>query len=71
MNASITAYHENVDCTWCEKPAEGITIDFDSGFLQNAPLCFKCLQQALRVHHKQHAGQSDNSSLPAQSSTDA
>lgn len=58
MNVQLTAWFENETCTWCEKPTEVVTATFDSGFLKNAPVCWKCLQKAVRVHHKQQAQQS-------------
>ena len=53
MKALITEYHESAKCSWCEKTAEAVTVQFDSGFLTKGELCWKCLQQATRVHHKQ------------------
>jgi hypothetical protein len=53
MNVSISAWHDSGTCTWCQKEAEGVTASFDSGFLCNAQLCWKCLQQAVRVHASQ------------------
>jgi len=55
MNATITAYHESEPCLWCSKTNEGVTIEFRDGFLDRGPLCFKCLQQAVRVHHRQNS----------------
>jgi len=55
MKALISAYHEKANCSWCEKEHEAVTIEFDNGFLKKGPLCWKCLQQATRVHHKQQA----------------
>lgn len=53
MRAMISAFHVSTTCTWCEKEAEGVTVEFDGGFLQKGALCWKCLQQATRVHAKQ------------------
>ena len=53
MKALITAYCEAAKCTWCERDNEGVTVEFDGGFLIKGQLCFKCLQQAVKVHHKQ------------------
>jgi hypothetical protein len=58
MKALITDYHESTNCTWCEKTNEAITVQFEGGFLQKGPLCWKCLQQATRVHHKQDSATS-------------
>ena len=32
---------------------EAVTVEFYGGFLQKCPLCWKCVQQAIRVHHRQ------------------
>lgn len=55
MRAIISEYHESTSCTWCERDTEGVTVEFDAGFLQRGPLCFKCLHQSIRVHHKQNS----------------
>jgi len=56
MQSQIT-YVESCKCTWCEKENEGVEATFGSGFLtKGTKLCFKCLQQALRVDHKQTGG---------------
>jgi hypothetical protein len=55
MNVVISDYHETDTCTWCEKQEEAVTVTFDSGFLKHAPVCWKCLQKAVRVHHKQQS----------------
>lgn len=54
MKALISALAEKATCTWCEKETEAVTVEFDGGFLTKGWLCWKCLQQATRVHHKQH-----------------
>jgi hypothetical protein len=56
MKALISAYYESAGCTWCNRTAECVTVQFDGGFLLKSELCFKCLQQAVRVHHKQTGG---------------
>lgn len=66
MKALITGYHESTRCMWCEKTSEAVTVQFDGGFLSAGELCWKCLQQATRVHHKQQttaqgAGKSNKS----------
>jgi len=65
MQATITSYNEGETCTWCEKQNEGVTVEFDDGFLNKGPLCFKCLQQAIRVHHKQNSGSTESRSKAA------
>jgi hypothetical protein len=64
MKALILAFHESTQCTWCEKTAEGVTVHFDGGFLNKGALCWKCLQQATRVHHRQIA-ESETGAPPA------
>jgi len=53
MKALVTDYVESARCLWCEKTTEAITVQFEGGFLQKSELCFRCFQQATRVHHKQ------------------
>lgn len=53
MRALISEYNEAKKCMWCERDNEGVTVDFGESFLSKGPLCFKCLQQAVKVHHKQ------------------
>lgn len=53
MKAMISGYHKSTTCEWCEKSNEAVTIEFERGFLKQSALCFRCLQQAIRVHHKQ------------------
>jgi hypothetical protein len=55
MNVVVSAYHESTTCAWCNKTAEGVSVQFEGGFLHKSDLCFKCLQQSVRVHHKQIA----------------
>jgi hypothetical protein len=55
MRATITEFHTSTTCTWCGRDTEGVTVEFDEGFLQKGSLCWRCLQQATRVHHKQRS----------------
>ena len=55
MDAKITAWHEQDLCTWCEKERECVTVDFGDGFIRQAPLCWGCLQNAVKVRSKQDA----------------
>ncbi len=55
MTVQLTAWHEQVQCTWCEKTKEGVTASFEDGFLQNASLCWSCLQKAVRVRARSEA----------------
>ena len=55
MQATISALHESESCIWCEKMKETVTVDFNNeSFLKKGPLCWKCLQQAVKVYHKQN-----------------
>lgn len=54
MNVQLTAHHQASTCTWCEKSEkECVTTSFADGFLQEAHLCWNCLQKAVRVRAKQ------------------
>jgi hypothetical protein len=64
MNAILSAYHESTKCMWCGKTAEAVTVQFDGGFLSAGELCWKCLQQATRVHHKQQTEASTQQRAP-------
>ena len=55
MEAKITAWHENASCTWCEKEREAVTVDFNDGFIQDAPLCWACLERAVKVRARKDA----------------
>ncbi len=53
MDVRLTAWHETETCTWCETMKECVTAVFGDGFIREAPLCWRCLQQAVRVRHRQ------------------
>ncbi len=53
MNVTLTAWHETDTCTWCERSKECVTADFGDGFIKTAPLCWKCLQKAVKVRARQ------------------
>lgn len=55
MHAIISQFHESALCLWCNRTAEGVTVQFADGFLQEGPLCWRCLQQATRVHTLQES----------------
>ena len=69
MRILISAYHDSTSCTWCNRTVEGVTAEFDGGFLQKGPLCWRCLQQATRVHDAQ--SQSANKSAAKPRTADA
>lgn len=53
MNVVLSAWKEEANCAWCEKPRECVTTEFEDGFLKEAPLCWSCLQKAVKVRAKQ------------------
>lgn len=53
MNVQITDWTDKQSCLWCSKERECVTVDFDDSFLQKAPLCWPCLQNAIRVRSRQ------------------
>jgi hypothetical protein len=52
MHVTLSAWHEQTLCTWCEKDREGVTVTFDDGFLKDSPLCWSCLQKAVKVRSR-------------------
>lgn len=71
MRAVISQYNEAALCLWCNRNAEGVTVEFDDGFLQKGPLCWRCLQQATRVHNLQTHQAGPAQRVPAKGRTDA
>lgn len=53
MHVTLTEYHESTSCVWCEKQKEAVTISFADGFLRDLPLCWACLQKAIKVRTRQ------------------
>ncbi|MDP1796579.1 MAG: hypothetical protein Q8K78_03820 [Planctomycetaceae bacterium] len=55
MHVTLTTPQEdNAHCTWCEKDdRECVVASFSDGFLKDAPLCWKCLQTAMKVRARQ------------------
>ena len=49
MSVHLTNWHQEALCTWCEKSRECVTTEFGDGFLKAAPLCWACLQKAVKV----------------------
>jgi hypothetical protein len=52
VEARISAHHDTANCSWCRKERECVTVTI-TGFLAEAPVCFRCLQQAIRVRAEQ------------------
>lgn len=69
MNVTISAWHESATCTWCQKDGEAVTVTFESGFLRDSDLCWKCLKQALRVHHQQQQAEPKRKSESAKTAS--
>ena len=57
MLVEITEYHTKQMCLWCSKETESVTANFDDGFLENACLCWRCLQNATKVRANKERGQ--------------
>jgi len=53
MDVKLTQWHDSTTCTWCEKDREAVTVDFSDGFLKQTPLCWSCLQKAIKVRCRQ------------------
>ena len=66
MKTLLTDLHDSAKCMWCEKTAEAVTVQFESGFLKKGELCWKCLQQAVRVHHRQEPDKKTPERKPAE-----
>ena len=55
MDVKPTAWQESEVCTWCERTKECVTAEFEDGFIKSAPLCWKCLQKAVKVRTRQES----------------
>jgi len=55
MELKLTDWHEEATCTWCERTKECVTADFGDGFIKRAPLCWRCLQKAVKVRNRQES----------------
>lgn len=53
MNVVLSVWKEEATCAWCEKARECVTTEFDDGFIKEAPLCWSCLQKAVKVRARQ------------------
>lgn len=52
MNVKLTSMIEDGPCVWCEKSKQCIVTHFDDGFIEDAPLCWSCLQKAVKVRSR-------------------
>lgn len=53
MIVTLTDRLESASCTWCEKDRECVTATFEDGFLKGSPLCWGCLQKAVKVRSRE------------------
>lgn len=53
MNVVITNPQASATCVWCDRKREAVQATFSDGFLTDVPICFKCLQQAIKVRSGQ------------------
>lgn len=61
---------EKSACFWCEnKKKLTISTEFSNGFLRGKPLCFDCLERAVRVQTASEALRQEPPSQPAAAPT--
>lgn len=53
MNVTLTTWHQSAACGWCDRTKECVTAEFADGFLTKGPLCWLCLQKAVRARNRQ------------------
>jgi len=53
MQVTLIGWQESHACTWCEKEKECVSVTFEDGFLKQSPLCWSCLQKAVKVRSRQ------------------
>ena len=57
-------------CFWCEnKKKLTITTEFSNGFMRGKPLCFECLERAVRVQTTSEAIRQEQANPSAASTT--
>ncbi len=49
MKATVSDWHANGACVWCEKTKECVTVEFSDGFLSQNQLCWQCFAKAVKV----------------------
>lgn len=69
MRVTLSAWHEREPCTWCEREKETVTVEFEDGFLASVPLCWRCLQKAVKVRNRTKADRGDSAARPAKPPT--
>lgn len=65
MHVVLTTWNERDTCTWCEREKECVTAAFADGFLDSVPLCWKCLQKAVKVRSRQASTDAVRPTKPA------
>jgi len=61
MHVTLTTWQKRSACTWCERDKECVTVEFQDGFLSGVPLCWRCLQKAVRVRNRMAAAREEDS----------
>ena len=66
----ITPSPEKCACFWCEnKKKLTVITEFNNGFLRGKPLCFDCLERAVRVQSSSEAIRAEQANPSAASAT--
>lgn len=55
MHVTLTLWHSDAICVWCERSTECAAVNFQDGFVKDSPLCWKCLAKAVKVRSQQEA----------------
>ena len=55
MKVVLSGRHQSAQCVWCEKDRECVQATFSDGFVKDATICWRCLQQAFKVRSRQNA----------------
>lgn len=53
MKVIISKFSAADQCQWCNRNVEGVTAEYEKGFLARGHLCWKCLQRSTRVYAAQ------------------
>ena len=64
MHVTLTLWHPDATCVWCERSTECVTVNFEDGFLQDSTLCWKCFAKAAKVRSQQEAKPVAKSPVP-------
>ena len=52
MLVTLTQWHSDASCVWCERSTVCVTASIDE-FLTTTPLCWTCLAKAVKVRTQQ------------------